>query len=250
MADRRWSNSGCLVIATQAPNSQRMRRLMAGLTIVELLVVIAIIGLLVALLLVAVQESREAARRVGCVANLKQLGLAVANYEQTYKYLPPGVDPNGYSVHFRLLPYLESSDLYDRFDLSRAYDDAPNSAIKEHGVNTFTCPSNPGSVPDNVPDYTSYIAAAGGGNPALQNGIFLTAQRYGVIGLADISDGTTHTAAMSETVAHPYTSPGNVLHGRGVVYKTNVQYTIPGQLEGLIHNCTNGDPIPTHRTLG
>ncbi len=160
------------------------------------------------------------------------------------------VDPNGYSVHFRLLPYLERSDLYDRFDISKAYDDRPNSAIREDRVSTFKCPSNPGSAPDSAPDYTSYIASAGGGNPASQNGIFLTAQRYGVIAVRDITDGTTHTAAMTETVAHSITPPGSVLNGRGVVFKTSTQYTIPDQLEGLIRDCTTGAPAPTHRSLG
>ena len=93
---------------------------------IELLVVIAIIGLLIALLLPAVQAAREAARRAQCSNNLKQLGLAAANYHDAFGMLPlhqsspHGGDQNGYASAFlRLLPYLEQTQIYDQWNAER-----------------------------------------------------------------------------------------------------------------------------------
>src|SRR2546427_5297251 len=92
----------------------------SGFTLVELLVVIAIIGVLVALLLPAVQAAREAARRMSCSNNLKQLSLALHNYESTFSSLPPaGIDTNQMSWVVMLLPYMEQQPLFDKFNFAK-----------------------------------------------------------------------------------------------------------------------------------
>src|SRR4051795_10809515 len=100
-------------------SSRTMSRAKLGFTLVELLVVIAIIGVLVALLLPAGQAAREAARRAQCSDNLKQLSLALPNYENTHLTLPPsGIDSNQMAWTVLLLPFFEQQALYDQFNFN------------------------------------------------------------------------------------------------------------------------------------
>ncbi len=153
-----------------------------GFTLVELLVVIAIIGVLVALLLPAVQAAREAARRSSCANNLKQIGIAVHNYHDTYLVLPVGgVQPGsccgtpsaaGWGIF--ILPFMEQKPLYDQYDFNTWNDQSRNTAntfVTTQFVKTYICPSDvntnrlekPASGPGSGLDYApgSYRAVAG-----------------------------------------------------------------------------------------
>jgi len=116
-----------------------------GFTLVELLVVIAIIGLLVALLLPAVQAARESARRTRCVGNIRQLALALHGYHTANKqFPPPGVDSNEMSWVVLLLPFIEEQPLYDRFNFSPGkYDDFLRIRVVRGAlIRTLRCPSS------------------------------------------------------------------------------------------------------------
>lgn len=116
-----------------------------GFTLVELLVVIVVIGVLVALLLPAVQAAREAARRIKCQNNLKQIGLAMQNYEGAWLSFPPSMVLGGqspadsWSAQGRILPYIELDNIHDLIDFSRGYNAAVE--LKRTRVAIYQCPS-------------------------------------------------------------------------------------------------------------
>lgn len=126
-----------------------------GFTLIELLVVIAIIAILIALLLPAVQQAREAARRTQCRNNLKQLGLALHNYHDVHRTLPPGwiaVDNarptahdglNGAGWGTMILPYLDQAPLYNLFNASYSIHDPVNFPFLSNNLAAWNCPSDP-----------------------------------------------------------------------------------------------------------
>lgn len=148
------------------PRNKRTR----GFTLVELLVVIAIIGILIGMLLPAVQQVREAARRTSCANNIRQLALAAMNYEGALGKFPPGLEQEylpssvagsnsgyqGHSVFYYLLPYIEQNNLYDTMDrrIPKANRAAtPDGGLAASVVQTFKCPSD--QLPDTPIPYPS-----------------------------------------------------------------------------------------------
>ncbi len=204
----------------------RRRSVRGGFTLIELLVVIAIIGVLVALLLPAVQAAREAARRSRCANNLRQLGLAVQGYCDAHGALPPAAATgpewsNNFSMKARVLPYLEQGALFDAMNVSFFQQAPPNATTLTTSVDVFLCPSD-ANVPCGVDlvtgagtrqiGYTSYPNNLGttptnhGGRydgPAYFMGAGNVASVAGLaptITLASVTDGTSSTAIWSEMI--------------------------------------------------
>jgi prepilin-type N-terminal cleavage/methylation domain-containing protein/prepilin-type processing-associated H-X9-DG protein len=189
------------------------RGLPRAFTLVELLVVIAIIGVLIALLLPAVQAARESARRAMCLNNLKQFGVAMHNYESAKKEFPQGRNqwPQVVSAPARLLAYVEQASLEELVDPNGTLTlGGPNDAAAKNLVPLLVCPSDPqkGQVPGSAYFGTNYAACNGTGTitdaagnvtyPTIAGGNGVFAQRP--VKLAEILDGTSNTAAFSESL--------------------------------------------------
>lgn len=130
----------------------RWARRRAGFTLIEMLVVIAIISMMMGLLLPAVQKAREAANRMSCSNNLKQLTLALHHYHVTFEQLPPfAVTEAGATWAVLLLPYIEQDNLYRQWDLSRRYYDQ-NDTARLGTSKIFFCPTRrtPLTAPQSV----------------------------------------------------------------------------------------------------
>ncbi len=118
-----------------------------GFTLVELLVVIAIIGILIALLLPAVQAAREAARRIQCASRFKQVAIGMHNYESSFSSFPPGMfHPRWYSWSALILPFIEQGAVYDAIDFEEQYfvhiPGHPNTEAGGKRIETYLCPSD------------------------------------------------------------------------------------------------------------
>jgi type II secretory pathway pseudopilin PulG len=114
-----------------------------GITLFQLLVVLAFLAILLALLLPAVAKVRAAAARSQSTNNLKQLGLALHNYNDTFGLLPPGVDDNNFSAASKLLPFIEQQNVFNNIDIKKSIDDKVNADARKLIIKTFLNPNDP-----------------------------------------------------------------------------------------------------------
>lgn len=212
-------------------------------TLIEVLVVIAVIGLLIALLLPAVQASREAARRAQCASNLRQLGIALSNYDAALGCLPPGGAGLGYSPHVMVLPFLELRPLFDAFNFQLVAGDyapySPNYTASRAVIATFLCPS----------DFVERGGAGGGTNYAgsrgvesrrnEDNGAFSFWSRM-PSKFRDFTDGTSTTVMISEWVRGPLLP--EIRDPRGTIFETPDLLAGPETLDRFVDECRGIEP--------
>ncbi|MFI5456177.1 MAG: DUF1559 domain-containing protein [Isosphaerales bacterium] len=170
-------------------------------TLVKLLVVLGIIALLIALLLPATRSAGPAARRSQCANNLKQIALALRNYEQSHKALPPAytVDAKGRPLHSwrtLILPYLEQQPLYQTIDLSKPWNDPANAKALEAFLPVFHCPEAVGSE-----NTTSYLAIAA------PNGCLIPKESRRLAEITDAHESTLMVIEAGEENAVPWMAP-------------------------------------------
>lgn len=215
---------------------QNVRKKRIGFTLIELLVVIAIIAILIALLLPAVQQAREAARRSQCKNNLKQIGLALHNYHETFSSLPPGsivyktgstISGHGWTWHASILPYLDQKPLYDQIQGANGMGtegggttSAKQRLAGQTVIPVFWCPSQPdvrngvqkggyttsnynGNMGTQIGDGSgdNCDLAANLASPTLgcmgANGIFFPSSN---VRYRDVTDGLSNTIVVSEVI--------------------------------------------------
>lgn len=238
-------------------------------TLVELLVVITIIGILVAMLLPAVQAAREAARRMQCSNNLRQLSIGMLNYEQQSNALP--VFSNNFTPQVFMLPFVEQQSLYDQLQVNLTVSDRqPLRTAVATVISTFVCPSDPEAI---VHTYTS--SAGGSGVPVFKSALTVAGTNYAINGssgagtstanidvfvvtpakgvpdgicykdaklrVADIKDGLSNTVAFSESLRGPCDTPAISTTPDLQVYGCTISGT-GDVLMTIAASCDNNDP--------
>ncbi|MGE3314697.1 MAG: DUF1559 domain-containing protein [Planctomycetaceae bacterium] len=212
------------------------RRRLQGFTLIELLVVMAIIGVLVALLLPAVQSARAAARKTSCMNNLKQIGAALHNYHDMHQSFPPGyvyrLGPTGNEAGFgwatMLLPLVEQTNVYHEFNFNVPLWDNANIVARTTPMAVFHCPADPvdsnefiemGVAPVERYAIASFVACFGppdlDANQEQRDGMF---SRNSSTRVQDVADGLSQTLAAGERANGPFRA--GIPHGVHFTYET------------------------------
>ncbi|WP_152049674.1 DUF1559 domain-containing protein [Tautonia marina] len=226
----------------------RVIRRKKGVTLIEILVVIAVIALLAGLLIPAVSAARSAFRRAECANNLRQIGLALHAYEAVSGMFPTASSgpPSVRSFLVAILPQLEQSPLYDtiNFQFDLAKHGGPNHTVQSIKLDVLTCPSDD-SILTGWPSATNYAGNQGSGVQKYgENGVFRGLQ---AVRIRDISDGTSHTVAVSEWLIGPQ-SP-EIRDPLRSVFQTPTRLIEPDQLDRFTESCRAVNPIETPVTI-
>ena len=206
-----------------------------GFTLVELLVVIAIIGVLVALLLPAVQAAREAARRLSCTNNLCQLILATQNYEMTFGVYPPGTVndtgpiqnlPQGYHHNWlsQLLPFMEEQNVYDHVDFQVGVYDDKNQPVRQTPIPILACPSDEMGGGDLW--LSSYAGSQHDAEAPIDkdnHGVFFL---NSAIRPLDVTDGLSHTLFIGEKILNPRAQYGEFVNPDDLGWMSGTRATL------------------------
>jgi prepilin-type N-terminal cleavage/methylation domain-containing protein/prepilin-type processing-associated H-X9-DG protein len=213
----------------------------SAFTLIELLVVIAIIAILIGLLVPAVQKVRDAAARIQCANNLKQIGLALHNYHGNYESFPTSLRPSGVTTLPRvswtigLLPFVEQDNLRRNYDVTSNWDSTTNLPLTSLPVKIFQCPGTPSATRKdgdpqinswNLVAVTDYAAATGVAayatnvNPtgAVLPGIM---QKNTTVRIADVTDGLSNTILVVESAGRPQIYRGRTAYGAVPSQKVN-----------------------------
>ena len=225
-------------------------RIRKAFTLVELLVVIAIVGILVALILPAVQQVRESARRAACLNKLRQVALSALNYESAYAVLPPPAYGSGGfevlgSTFVALLPYVESNNRFQNLDLTQPVNTPPNEEYTSDRLDIYLCPSMQKTESQNEGSYaisfsTQYL---GPGTADIEaDGAFKRPVAGGTskydLNLADVLDGTSNTFFFGEvdnsvSWTDSNGGPSNILGG--YTWPNGYWFNARGHVEGTFN---------------